>query len=43
MAIVFHARPYGTFIDTAASGERNFIQQIKALIFLEAVLVIEMM
>ena len=35
MATVFHARPYGRFIDTTISGERNFIERIKTLGVLE--------
>ena len=44
MNTVFHAWPYGRFIEIrATSGERNFIEWIKAPIFLEAVLAIETM
>ena len=44
MATVFHAWPYGRFIEIRAiSGERNFIERIKAPMFLEAVLAIEKM
>ena len=44
MTTVFHAWSYGSFIETrATSGERNFIEQTMAPIFLEAVLAIEVM
>ena len=36
--------PYGRFIEIQSNlGEKNFIEQIKAPIFLEAILVIEIM
>ena len=48
MTTVFHIKAYGRFIWAngryrPTSGERNFIKQIKAPIFLEAVLAIEIM
>ena len=43
MIAVFHAWSYDRFIKIASSGERNFIERIKAPIFLEIVLVIEIM
>ena len=44
MTTVFYARLYCRFIEIqATSVERNFIEQIKAPIFLEAVLAIEIM
>ena len=43
MTAVFHARPYGKFIDDirTTSGERNLIERFKPSIFLEAVLATE--
>ena len=42
MTKVFHAWSYGSFMKIrATSGERNFIEPTMAPIFLEAVLVIE--
>ena len=42
MTAVFHARPYGKFIDIrTTSGERNLIERFKPSIFLEAVLAAE--
>ena len=42
MTKVFHAWSYGSFMKIrATSGERNFIERTMAPIFLEAVLVIE--
>ena len=42
MTTVFHAKPYGRFIEVrTTSRERNFLEQIKAPIFVEAVLAID--
>ena len=42
MTTAFHARPYGRFIEIRRIlGERNLIEQVKAPIFLKAVLAIE--
>ena len=42
MTTVFHAWPYGRFIEIQSNlRERNFVEQVKAPIFLEAVLAIE--
>ena len=42
MTAVFHARPYGKFIEIrTTSGERNLIERFKPSIFLEAVLATE--
>ena len=45
MTAVFHAWPFGRFIEIQSnlSRKKNFIEWIKAPIFLEAVLVVEMM
>ena len=44
MTTVFHAWQYGRFIEIQNNlGEKNFIEQIKPSIFLEAVLAIEIM
>ena len=45
MTIIIHAWPYGRFIEIykATSGEKNFIEQIKPLIFFQTVLAIEIM
>ena len=44
MTTVFYAWSYSRFIKIQiTSGERNFIEQIKAPIFLEALLAIEIM
>ena len=41
---VFHTWAYGRFIEIQrTSGERNFIERIKAPMFVEAVLAIEIM
>ena len=43
MTAVFHARPYGKFIDIrTTSGERNLIERFKPSVFLEAVLATEL-
>ena len=41
METLFHARPYGKFIEI--QGETNFINNFRAPIFLEVVLVIKTM
>ena len=45
MKTIFHGWPYGRFMEihTATSEERNFIAQIKATIFFEAILETEIM
>ena len=43
MTTVFHEWSFGRFIEIETSGERNFIERIKAPICLEAVLAIEIM
>ena len=44
MTTGLYIRLYGRFIEMQSnSGERNFIEQIKAPIFLEAVLAMEIM
>ena len=44
MTIVFHTWPYGTFIEIQSNlRKKNFIERIKAPIFLKAVLAIEIM
>ena len=43
MTAVFHARLYGRFMETYSNLRRNFMEQIKAPIFFETVLAIEIM
>ena len=43
MTTVFHPWAYGRFIEIQSNLQKNFIEQIKVPIFLEAVLTIEIM
>ena len=41
MTTVFHAKPYGRFIEVRTTSRERNLEQIKAPIFLEAVLAID--